>query len=143
MRRARCFIPLAIVATLLVTPSAALAQAAGEPEMMEDPIEAMEPEIEVEAPVAPVAPAGDDVAAQGNAMPEADGIADGAVVEDTQVVDAGAAVAPSSPVASGSGQLPFTGVDSGRLLQLFLVGSVLLAGGVTALAWASARTDTA
>lgn len=137
---------LTLVALLLMLPTVALAQDAGEPEMMEDPIEAMEPEVEVAEPaevVEPVAPAADDVIAQGNAIPEAQGVADPGASGGTGTADEGAAFAPSSPVASGSGQLPFTGLDSGRIMQLFLVGSVLLAGGVTAIAWASARTETA
>jgi hypothetical protein len=142
MRPARTSILVAaMVALLLVLPGTAMAQGAGEPEMMEDPIEAMEPEVDVAHPVAPVAPA-DDVAAQGNAVPEAEGFADGAVADDAPVLETRAALAPTSPVASGSGQLPFTGLDSGRLMQLFLVGSVLLSGGIVAMAWAGARTGT-
>ncbi len=141
MRPARTCILLALLMLLLALPSAALAQGAGEPEMMEDPIEAMEPEVDV---AEPTAPAGDDVAAQGGVVPEAEGIADGVIAEDTQVLDAGASVAPATaPIATRSGQLPFTGLDSGRLLQLFLVGSVLLSGGIVALVWAGARADAA
>ncbi len=141
MRPARILIPVALAALLLVLPTSAVAQNAGEPEMMEDPVEAMEPEIEIAKPVEPAA--GDDVAAQGDVMPQAHGVADAAVADDVQVVDSAAAVTPTYPVVSGTGQLPFTGLDSGLLVQLFLVGSVLLAGGVTALAWAGARTETA
>jgi hypothetical protein len=140
MRPARRITPLAIIALLLVfLPASAMAQGAGEPEMMEDPIAAMEPEVDV---AEPVAPAGDDVAAQG-AIPQADGIADAAVADDAPAPQTTAAVAPRTPVASGSGQLPFTGVDSGQLMQLFLVGSIVLLGGVVSLAWAGARTETA
>jgi hypothetical protein len=145
MRPARTSLLIAVASLLLMLPTTSLAQGAGEPEMMEDPVEAMEPEIDV---AEPVAPAGDDVAAQGDVMPEAGGIADAGIAADPQpgsgnVAEAGPAFAPTTPVASGSGQLPFTGLDSGQLMQLFLVGSVLLAGGVTALAWAGARTETA
>lgn len=140
MRPARSSILFALVALLLALPATSMAQGAGEPEMMEDPIEAMEPEVDVAEPIVPA----DDIAAQGNAVPEANGIADGAVADDSQVLDSGAAVAPatSTPVASGSGQLPFTGLDSGQLVLLFLVGSVLLSGGIVSLAWAGARTET-
>ena len=143
MRSARTGIALLATAALLALPGGALAQANGEPEMMEDPVEAMEPEIEVGdpvapvEPVAPVAPADDEVIAQ-NGAPEANGFADGAV--DERAAEAGPAIAAPS-VTSGSGQLPFTGTASGRLVQLFLVGSVLLAGGVVSLAWASARRE--
>lgn len=140
MRPPRIFIPLALAAMLLVAPATTLAQGAGEPEMMEDPVEAMEPEIAVE-PVR--AAAGDDVAAQGGAMPEAQGNVEEAVANDVHAADPAGAVAPLTPVASGAGQLPFTGLDSGQLIQMLLIGSVLLAGGVTSMAWARARTETA
>lgn len=143
MRPARTSILFVLVALLLVLPANALAEGAGEPEMMEDPIEAMEPEVDV---AEPVAPAGDDVAAQNDVVPQAEGIADGVVANAAEpgprVAATGSAVAPYTPVASGSGQLPFTGLDSRQLVMLFLVGSVLLAGGVVSLAWAGARTET-
>ncbi|MCW2920457.1 MAG: hypothetical protein JWL76_331 [Thermoleophilia bacterium] len=147
MRPARTSILFALVALLLALPATAMAQGAGEPEMMVDPIEAMEPEVDV---ADPVAPAGDDVVVQ-DAVPQAEGIADGAAAEpDRDAASANAAAnepgpasAPAYAVASGSGQLPFTGVGSGQLMLLFLVGSVLLAGGVVSLAWAGARTEMA
>jgi hypothetical protein len=138
MRTARYGFLALLAALLLAIPSTALAQDATEPEMMEDPIEAMEPEVDV---AEPVAPAVDEVAAQGNAIPQADGIAEGAIAETA--LDTGATTAPTATVGSGSGELPFTGLDSRQLLQLFLVGSVLLAGGVVSLAWAGARSATA
>ncbi len=139
MRSARTSILFALVALLLALPSSALAVDAGEPEMMEDPVEAMEPEIELAEPTAPAA---DDVAAQGNAVPEAGAVGDSNADDDPGVQSSGATVAPAASVGSGSGQLPFTGLDSRQLLQLFLVGSVLLSGGVVSLAWASARSET-
>lgn len=140
MRLARTSIALLALTALLALPGGALAQANGEPEMIDDPVEAMEPEIEVADPVAPVAPvesAEDVVVAQGG-TPQASGFADAAV--DDRVAGAGPAIA-APDVTSGSGQLPFTGTDARRLVQLFLVGSVLIAGGVVSMAWAGARRE--
>ena len=128
----------AFAALLLAMPTAALAQA--EPDMMEDPVEAMEPEIDVADPVAPAA--GDEtggVAAQ-NDIPAVEGLDE---QPQPAAATAGAATAPSATVTAGSGQLPFTGLDSRQLLQLFLVGSVLVSGGIVSIAWGRARSQMA
>lgn len=133
MRATRLPILFAAVALLLVLPMSALAQAPGEPEAIDDPVAAMEPEIELE-PAAPAAGTGDDVAAQAEPVLEVEAVGGGATTPAAPTFTAG-------PVATGTGQLPFTGLDSGRLMQLFLVGSVLLSGGLVSLLWAGARTE--
>lgn len=116
---------------LVLLPTGAYAQEAALPDEMEDPIAAMEPEVHEPDVVAP-AP---DAEAQG-AIPEAEGIVEAEAVAGT----GRAATTPDAPTVSGSGQLPFTGPVPGRMMQLFLAGSVLLAGGIVSLAWAGARS---
>ncbi len=111
---------------LLGAPAGAGAVEAGEPEMIDDPIAAMEPEIHQPEPVAE--PAGEDVTAAANAPKVA---ADGGMAEMSTV-------APSTPVATGAGQLPFTGTDSRDVVLLFYVGSLLVSCGFLAIAATSA-----
>ena len=123
---------LAAFALVVAAPAAALA--ADVPDEMVDPVGAMEPEIQVGEPAGDPADAQIQGEATGIATPEAQAAAEQPV--------AGAAATPARPATDGSGYLPFTGPADGLLMLLFLVGSVAILGGLTAVAHARAVAET-
>lgn len=138
MRTLMTFIALLLLAIACLLPSTAAAQDV--PDAIEDPVEAMEPEIDAGPAPGPTAEPDAGIAAQGGVVEGGPGSVAGIAEAN---VDSPASRAPAAPARIGSGSLPFTGVDSGSLTMLFLVGALLVLGGVTAVSWARAGTPAA
>lgn len=133
---------IALLAVPAALPASALATQAV-PDEIDDPVAAMEPEIEVAEPRPQPKP-------QPQPRPQAQAAApaptvagiDEAPVPGRQAV-ASAADVPAATTTIRSGSLPFTGPEPGLLVLLLLVGSVALCGGAVAFAHARAIADAA
>jgi hypothetical protein len=133
MRTSMTLIALLLLAIACLLPSTAAAQDV--PDAIEDPVVAMEPEIDAGPAPLPTAEPDAGIAAQGGVVEGGPGSVAG--IAEANVV-APAPRAPALTAQNRSGLLPFTGVDSGSLTMLFLVGTLLVLGGVTAVSWARA-----
>lgn len=128
MRIARTIVALLLVCSVLAVPASALA---GDlPDAIDDPVEAVAPQPEP----TPSAPA--------PAAPTAQDAADSAPTSPTpRATAAQSTMQASTATTVGSGSLPFTGVDDGRIALLLIVGSLAACAGVTAIAWARSFAD--
>jgi hypothetical protein len=133
MRTSMTLIALLLLAIACLLPSTAAAQDV--PDAIEDPVVAMEPEIDAGPAPLPTAEPDAGIAAQGGVVEGGPGSVAG--IAEANVV-APAPRAPALTAQNRSGLLPFTGVDSGSLTMLFLVGTLLVLGGVTAVSWSRA-----
>lgn len=127
---------IALLAVPAALPASALATQAV-PDEMEDPVAAMEPEIEVAEPRPQPRPQAQAAAP----TPTVAGI-DERPAPRRQAV-ASATDVPAATTTIRSGSLPFTGPEPGLLVLLLLVGSVALCGGAVAFAHARAIADAA
>lgn len=137
---------LALVLVLAVALPVAAHAADGLPDEITDPAPVLQPEEPVVEAVDPQPqpqpepqPDRDDVTTLGGDGAIAE--IDGGVVGGAGAPRPAAAVAPATAFPSvapaGSGSLPFTGLDSGQIVLLFLVGSLLVSAGT--VAWAYGR----
>lgn len=138
-RSATTLATIIVVAITVLAPATAQAVEAV-PDEVVDPPSAIPGIQDQPAPAADAPAGGQDAQAQalpaGPAGERAAVPAPGGVPAPTAV--AGVSAAPSLSHAPTSGSLPFTGIDDGQLHLLFLVGSLLLAGG--SVAWSYGRT---